>query len=850
MGATNTAGTLAAALSGVLLGTGVQLLRPALWPAWADVVLVAWGVVALVLAWRCLRRVDGRSDPSPGTSMWRALALVFSAFMAFSAAQTSERARLRLADRLPHAMEGQDLRLQGRVVGLPHVDADGLRFEFMPESLAPLSGLGEPPHVPERVLLHWRSRAEDTDGAGWGSASAPLLAGERWELPVRLRQPHGTLNPGGFDAELWLFEQGIGAVGTVQARRPGDARRLEGPRWWHPGDRLDSLRQHWRDRILLAAGRPESVALLAALAVGDQSAISGTDWDLYRRTGIAHLVSISGMHITLFAWLAAGLVGRLWRLQPRWILWLPAPVAARWGGLLSAWGYALLAGWGVPAQRTVLMLALATLLRTIGPPWPGLWVAAVSGTLVVLLDPWALLQPGFWLSFVAVGLLIVSDSSPVVEPLAVDEDRHGWRHRWRAVHREAGAAWRAQWVVTVGLAPLTLVLFGQVSLVGWLANLVAVPVVTWVITPLALLGVLRPELWSAAAAMLLPLHDYLAWLAAGPWALWRVPAAPAWACALGMLGGLLLATPWPWSLRIWSVPLCVPLLWPVVHRPAPGRFELLAADVGQGSAVLVRTAHHLLVHDAGPAWSREGDAGRRDLVPLLQALGEPQIDELVLSHSDMDHVGGAPALLATQQVGRLRSSLPPDHPLWRQSTNPLTCIAGQHWDWDGVHFQVLHPPAISDWSRVKPNHVSCVVQVEDAQGQRALLTGDIEAEQEAALVHQLGSKLRSDVLVVPHHGSHTSSTADFLAAVQPRWAVIQVGYRSRYGHPHADVLARYQSAGITVVRTDYCGAFTWRDASGECMRSQFARYWHWKIDPDRPQVGVVVARVGSAGERE
>lgn len=811
--------------AGVLLGTAVQLQQPELWPALAYAGLVLSGVVVAWLGWWAGRR------PGRAAAVIRVLTTLL-AVAALSAAWAGLRAGERWADRLPAAREGADLWLRGRVEGLPHVEADGLRFLLAVEP-------GNEP-VPTRVLLNWRGDQAST-GLG-GEAPAPLRAGERWELPVRLRQVHGEVNPGGFDAELWLFEQGVGAVGTVQARRPGEARRLEGPRWWHPGDQLDAWRQRWRDRILLTPATPATAGLMAALAVGDQSAIGSADWDIYRRTGIAHLVSISGMHITLFAWLAAAVVGRLWRLFPGLLLTCPAPNAARWGGLTLAWLYALVAGWGVPAQRTVLMLALATGLRQAGTGWPGGWIWAVAGALVLLRDPWALLQPGFWLSFVAVGLLMTAD-----RPASDDEAGPAWR---RAVRE----GWRAQWIVTVGLAPLTLVLFGQVSLVGWLANLVAVPVITWLITPLALAGVLWADLWTLGAWLLQPLLHYLQWLVQGPLApvaVGSVPQVSVFAGGLAVLGGLWLVAPLPLRWRLLAGPLWLPLIWPVADRPRPGEFELVAADVGQGSAVLVRTAHHLLVHDAGPQLGRDADAGHRVLLPLLQALGDTRIDELVLSHGDLDHVGGAPALLAERAPLSVRSSLPARHPLLRSAPQAVTCAAGQRWVWDGVSFEVLHPPPGADLEPpVPPNHVSCVLRIEDAVGRSALPTGDIEAGQEAALVHQLGPQLRSTVLIVPHHGSHTSSTREFLQAVQPDWAVIQVGYRSRYGHPHADVLQRYQTLGLKVVRTDHCGAWRWSPARSECARQQDPRYWRWKLDPDAAQGGLFVARVGIAGERE
>jgi competence protein ComEC len=444
-------------------------------------------------------------------------------------------------------------------------------------------------------------------------------------------------------------------------------------------------------------------------------------------------------------------------------------------------------------------------------------------------DPWALLQPGFWLSFMAVGLLIVSDAGP---PPSV-EGRGRAVCAWVATRH----ALRTQAIAAVGLAPLSMLFFQQISLVGFVANLVAVPLVTLLITPLALLGLVLPPLWSLAAVLVQGLQALLQPLAALPWAQWTAAAAPPWAVASGLVGALLAVLPLPLRLRLCAAPLLLPLLVPVVARPAPGQFELLAADVGQGSAVLIRTRHHLLLYDTGPAYSREADAGVRVLLPLLRARGERGVDLLVLSHRDADHVGGAASLRRALPVRAMTSSLEAGHPLLHGMVHQ-PCHAGQRWAWDGVAFEVLHPPP-SDLARstLKPNALSCVVRVSGAQGS-VLLAGDIEAAQEAALVREQAAALKSDVLLVPHHGSKTSSTAAFLQAVQPRIAIVQAAHRSRFGHPAPEVLARYRAQGVAVVRSDTCGAFAWAGAGapapGDCTRSARRRYWHHPAEPAAP----------------
>ncbi len=818
--------TLAAAGLAWLAGTGLQLQQPALWAAGAYVALAVAGGVAALLS---------RALPA-GRRVALAVGLAGLAF-----AVTGLRAGVRLADALPAALEGRDLAVVGIVAGLPQRAPEAWRFRFEVEA-ARLDGA--PVEIPRRLALGWYAQ-------GAGAALPDLRAGQRWQLTLRLKRPHGARNPHGFDYELHLFEQGLRATGYV---RPG-GQRLLAERVAQPVDRA---RQAVRDAIDARVPDASAAGVLAALAVGDQSAIEREDWALYRDTGIAHLMSISGLHVTMFAWLAGLVIGRLWRRSVRAIGWCPAPLAARWGGLAAALAYAVFAGWGVPAQRTVWMLATTTLLAAAGLRWgwPLVWGAAA--VVVAVADPWALLQPGFWLSFVAVGLLmgsgaarpLVEASSGLAAPLAVGLPRR--LGAWVA------GGLRTQVVATLGLAPLTLVFFQQLSLVGFAANLVAIPLVTLLVTPLALLGVLWAPLWSAAAAAVEALNGLLHLLAAPSWAVWQVPAAPAWAVPCALMGAALALLPLPWAVRALALPLVLPLLAPAVQRPAEGAWEMTAVDVGQGTAVLLRTATHTLLYDAGPQYSREADAGERVLLPLLRALGERRLDTLVLSHRDTDHVGGAAALLRGVAVGRLASSLEPAHPLLalarERGAAVAPCEAGGRWSWDGVAFEWLHPGpgllARSGWEKTKANTLSCVLRVEGRWGgraQRALLVGDIEREQELALVAARPEALAAEVLLVPHHGSKTSSSEAFLDAVAPRVALVQAGYRNRFGHPAPAVAARYAARGIALVESPRCGAWRFGPAGAQCWRGVSRRYWHHP-DGAEPSSGLEVANSPSTAD--
>jgi competence protein ComEC len=783
-------------------GVAAQLQCPELPPP-APTVGAATAALALIVAvWFRARQA------------W--LALPALALLAF--AWASLLAHQRLQQALPADLEGQDLELIGVVAALPRHVPEGVRFVFEVEQAR---WRGEAVTVPRRVSLGWyRGWHDDALLAG---PAHEIEAGQRWRLVARLRAPHGAMNPHGFDLELWLFEQGLRAAGYVRTSASTAEPVLLAS---GAGHLVERLRQRVRDALFARVDDPRAAGVLAGLAVGDQASIARADWDVFRDSGTAHLMAISGLHVTMFAWAAGLAIAAAWRRSERLPLWVPTPWAARWGGVAAAALYALFAGWGVPAQRTVWMLATAAMLASVGVRWPWPLVLAAAAVVVSVADPWALLQPGFWLSFVAVGLLMASE--PVTgagTPPAGD-----WRSRlWQPVR----AAVRTQVIATVGLAPLTLVLFQQVSLVGLVANLVAIPLVTLLITPLALLGIAVPGLWDAGAALVALLTRMLTALTAWPLVVWTAAAAPWWAQAGGLLAALLLVAPLPWSIRALALPLVVPMLWPPVERPGPGRFELLLADVGQGSAVIVRTQQHTLLYDAGAQYSRESDAGQRVLVPLLRSLGERRLDTLVLSHRDTDHVGGAAAVMAALPTARLVSSLADDHALRARGVPHRRCDAGETWLWDGVAFEVLHPEADDHARLSKPNALSCVLRITDANGRRALLTGDIEAAQEAALVARAGDGLRSDLLLVPHHGSRTSSTAGFVDAVAPRLAMVQAGYRNRFGHPSADVLARYASRDVEVVRTDHCGAWWWRDGAATCERQRARRYWHWtppKVD--------------------
>ncbi|MFT3737118.1 MAG: DNA internalization-related competence protein ComEC/Rec2 [Rhodocyclaceae bacterium] len=723
-----------------------------------------------------------------------AMALGMLAALGLGLGYASLRAEWRLAEALPVALEGQDVQVIGYVADLPDRGLRSQRFQFVATT--------RPAGVPERLLLSWY------DGSGAARMAPTMRGGEQWSLSVRLRRPHGNLNPHGFDYEGWLFERDIRAVGYVRPK--GDSRRVadlaEGV-----GPVVQRARQVIRERFERVLPQGEWSGVLSALAVGDQSAVPPSQWRLFSETGITHLMSISGGHVTLFAALVAWLVRLAWARFPALCLRLPAQKAAVASGVLAAFIYVLLSGFGVPAQRTLYMLlAVAAGLwsgRQTGP-WRGLML----GLLVVLLiDPWAPLSAGFWLSFGAVAAL----SWAGMAALRSEQGVRGWLL----------AQLRAQWAILLLSLPLLLGIFQQFSLISPLANAVAIPVVSAVVTPLALLFALipLPSLAELAHAILSVLMQFIQWLGALPVATWQQAAPPIWLVCAAALGGFWALLPRGIPGR-WPALLLIPpmLAWTPL-RPASGEYAATVIDVGQGLAVHVQTAQHDLLFDAGPQYSLESDSGERVIHPYLRAQGVQRLQRLVVSHADTDHSGGAASLMTRMTVDELMSSLDTSHPLVMQARQHVPCAKGQVWEWDGVRFEVLHPDA--SIQGLKENDRSCVLKVSGRNG-RLLLTGDIELKAENALLESDAEVLRSDDLVAPHHGSRTSSQQAFIDAVGARRVIFTTGYRNRFGHPHPAVVERYVASGASLYRSDRDGAVRLQAGTVDTERARNRRYWH------------------------
>jgi competence protein ComEC len=712
-------------------------------------------------------------------------------------------AQYRLADALTPGWEGKDIQVIGVVANLPQAQERGQRFVFdVEQTLTPAV------HVPARISLTLYRVGLGRTPQHTNNQS--FRAGERWQLTVRLKHPHGTANPHGFDFEAWALERNIRATGYI--RKDAGNQRLRA-RVNQPGYWVEQMRENMRDHIQDVLRNQPYEPVLRALAIGDDSGIARADWRIFQRTGVIHLISISGLHITMISGLLFALVQALWRRSKRLPLLLPARKAAVLAGMATALVYALIAGFAIPAQRTVYMLMVVAAAlwwgRNIAPALILAWALAFT----TLLDPWAVMAPGFWLSFGAVAVILYAGSGRLQRP--------HWLHE--AIH--------TQWAVTLGLMPLLLALFQQTSLISPLANAFAIPLVSLLVTPITLLGAVLPldfpllvahQFMHGCMLLLQPLSEF-------PDAVWQQALPPVWTLFLAMLGVFWLLLPRGFPARWLGLVYCAPLFIVTPDTPAPGSMKVAVLDVGQGLGVVVQTARHALLYDTGPRYSAESDSGNRIIAPYLRAAGIARLDGMIVSHDDSDHSGGAISLLQDVPTRWVASSLPAQHEILPFAPQPRRCFAGQHWEWDGVNFDMLHP-ALDSYgdTDLKDNERGCVLKITSRFG-RLLLPADIERASELQLVETLSETLASDVLVVPHHGSKTSSTPTFIAQVHPSIAIFTTGYRNRFGHPREEVVARYQQAGSQIYRSDTDGAilldFSSSGIAVRTWRKTAPRYW-------------------------
>jgi competence protein ComEC len=727
-------------------------------------------------------------------------------------------AQQRLADSLPDNWQGRDIAIIGVIARLPRITDRGQRVVVDVEKT-----LTDSVYVPKHLYLATYSDLHHIQ---------PILhAAERWYLTVRLKQPHGVSNPHGADFELWALENNLRATGYIN--NAGANLRLE-RQVYGVNYRIESWRESIRDKITNTLGGAPYAGILTALVIGDQNSISEEQWQLFRHTGVIHLMSISGLHITMLAGMCFAIIKWLWRQNVTLTLWLPARKAAAIIAVMTAFAYTLLAGYGVPAQRTVYMVTAVSAALLLNRNYSLSQILSIAILGVLIPDPWAVRLPGFILSFGAVALIIYSTAhriGPGAERLeknilssdkTIDSVRfYDWLRNYVTV----------QWAVGIGLIPLLLAIFWQCSLLSPIANAFAIPMISLLVVPLALTGAVLPTdipLWLAHIVLDLTM-SLLHYLNSLPHTVWIQHTPAPWSILVGVIGVIWLLTPGGFPARWLGGLLMLPMFLNTPPAPIQGSLRLLIFDVGQGLSVAVQTRQHTLLYDTGPDYSGDADSGSLILVPSLHAMGIKSLDGLILSHDDIDHTGGTDSVLQEMPVA------------WMSSSQKLTtvkkisgklryCSDGTRWIWDDVSFEFLHPGNgdFQTSKHARNNELSCVLRISTGNW-HILLTGDIEKRAEQRLLRVHADELAANLLVAPHHGSASSSDTNFIAAVLPDYVVFTSGYRNRFGHPKQVVLQRYFDSGAIVLRSDKGGAIiatmNEKKLTVETWRNMRPRYW-------------------------
>lgn len=706
---------------------------------------------------------------------------------------------------LPEDLVGRDVLVSGRVVDLPVSDERRQRVILDVESVRLPDESGAPVTAfPKRIQISWY-------------AKTPVLirSGERWQWQVRLKRPRGLVNPGGFDYQVWLMRRGIGGVGYV--RESPLNRHLESPRI---GD-IGAYRQHLRDWLLDSSDSPQRAVLLALL-IGDRSMMNAEQWRRMQLTGVNHLVAISGLHVGFLAvagFMFGSLVGRGINL-----CWhrIPALLPGYIGAIGFALVYSALAGFTLPTQRAVIMILVVQLACLLRRSYRVSHVFSLALLGVVLSDPLAAYDMGFWLSFGAVAVLLFCFAGRFGPSSA--------RLRtWLEGHV------RSQWTVFIGLFLPLGVLLNSVSLLAPVANLVAIPLVTTAVVPTLLLAAVIQEGIPPVSQLLLRIADY-GLRGLDHWLQWLLEIAgtrfnpvislPGWALVIAIIAVGLLLLPRGIGGRWLGYPaLFVVLVLP--GKPAPP-LGITVLDVGQGLAVVVETPKHRLIYDAGPAYSDKFEAGGAIVAPFLRQRGVSQVDKLVISHHDRDHSGGMEGVIKNLTVDEIIAG-EPTKAAALVGAPVQDCHTYDAWQWDQVHFRFLPTAEALRHSSGSTNNRSCVLMIEYA-GHRILLPGDIEGRVEKQLIRTGHLPESLTLVVAAHHGSRSSSVSEFVRHVRPELVVYSAGYRSQHGHPHRDVMDRYSAQGSQAFNTATGGAlsFFWHDGVLQPVRQERfyrPRYW-------------------------
>lgn len=745
------------------LGTLLFPLLPILPPFWLCSVIFLFALFASIFTLWLKSLVGFNGQLITATLLGFSWTLMYSHLLIFSTS-------------LPAELENKSLVVTGIITSIPLHNAKGINFEFLTTQLNRLDTTASMTQKLQLTL-------------SWYGKVPKLAIGEQWRLYVKLKRPRGLANPGSFNYERWLLQKKIHATGYVI---PTAASLQLAPATfsWSFGQ----FRQTLNEKIRQQLGDDNTGGLIRALILGIRDGMTPAQWQFFQATGTSHLMAISGLHIGLMASFCFFAMQWLWRRSARLCLYYPAPQVAAGTAILGAFIYAALAGFSIPTQRALVMVIvfMSTFwLRTVLMPWTSLCLAL---WIILLLDPLASLSAGFWLSFAAVAVILYSTKYRITT-------KQQWKNNQR-IH----------WAIFIGLFPLTLWLFQQNSLISIPANLIAIPWVSFLVVPLSLLGsalILLPA-WLPLGKYCLVLATYLMqllvwplhWMATLPFSQWNYPLNQVWHMIAFSLGALLLIAPKGWPGRWLGILGILPLITFSPPSPKFGEAWLTVLDVGQGLAVILRTQHHTLLYDTGPPFGSYSDAGNRVIIPYLRQQNIQHIDTVIISHPDSDHRGGLTSILQLLSVATLYVNA--KHPIAKEYYRfTKHCIAGQQWQWDGVQFTMLHPPL--DFAGSKGNDHCCVLKI-TVGNKSILLVGDIEKSAEKYLIITHDKQLKADILIAPHHGSKTSSSASFIEAISPQYVIFSTGYLNRYRFPNAQVVSRYQALQTTLLNTAYSGA--------------------------------------------
>lgn len=741
-----------------------------------------------------------------------------------------------LKDALPHADEKKDITVIGVVDDLPAEDANRTQFTLQVESAHDQQKAIYP--FPKRIQLAWYQKHRFAKKV---NKHPPVLPGQRWQLTVRLKRPHGLVNPYKKDTEIHYIEKHIQASGYVVT----DTFQLLTLFVFSVGHYIHHLRFLLKEKLHRQLSNSTYAGMMTALIIGDQSGITQDTWAIFRQTGISHLVAISGMHVMLVAGFLSKVIEWLWRksfyTSLALPLILPAPKVRMISAVVIAAVYVVMAGLGIPAQRAFLMLFITAWGVLSGRAIPASILLSLALFVVLLFDPWALYSAGCWLSFMAVAILfytrhantsVKAKTRQLSDVNLIKKVKH-YLMMWLCRVRQLCAT---QYVLLLGLFPVSIVVFGQYSMVSPVTNALAIPVVTLGVVPLLLLGCLLPDslasvVWYGGHAILVWLMDCMIQCASWSWSMFYFVVPDHVTTAVALLGMVILFLPHGYPYRYMGWLGFFPFVFYPTLSPAQGDVWLTALDVGQGMALLIETAEHRLLYDTGGKLGDDSDAGKAVILPYLMARGINTLDTLLISHQDTDHSGGAKSILKEISVNHLLSSLPIKHDIHPLVPVSERCEAGQRWVWDSVQFEIFHPvPDDYAQHKIKPNALSCVLSVR-AHGRQILLTGDIGKKQEKSIMQRFSPQhLRAWGLIAPHHGSNTSSSEQFLRAVNPAWTLFQMGYLNQFRHPHHLVLKRYQDLHIMLFRSDEHGAIQVKISADKAdvngVKKQSPHYWY------------------------